>query len=131
MEESFFGSAFGILVSVAVGYILFLVLASIFMGICMWHILAKMGQPGWACFIPIYNYYALAAGLYNEGALGLLTLIPGFGALVSLKMIYDMAKCFGKSSAFGVLNIFFSIITYPILAFSGVRYVGPTRITEF
>ena len=43
-----------------------------------------------------------------------------YAILIPLKL----AKVFGKSTGFGVLAIFFSIIAYPILAFGSAEYQG-------
>lgn len=41
------------------GLIFTLLAFIVFLVVCQWKIYTKAGQPGWACIIPIYNYYIL------------------------------------------------------------------------
>lgn len=88
-----------------------------------WKIYAKAGKPGWAAIIPIYNLYILLQIIGRPGWWLLLYLIPFVNIIISLITAIDLAKAFGKSTAFGVLGLWlFSIIGYPILAFGKSTY---------
>lgn len=85
-----------IFASIGTGTWVSAVIIAIFSLITTWIIFKKAGQPGWAAIIPIYNL------------------------IIMLKVV----KLFGKSTAFGVLSIFFSLITDAIIAFGEAKYEG-------
>ena len=93
--------------------------------VAMWKIYAKAGQPGWAVIVPIYNIIILLKIVEMDWWHILIMLFVPFAAVVYMIIIYyKLAIVFGKGSGFGVLNIFFSAITCPILGFGSAEYVG-------
>src|ERR1051325_588981 len=99
-------------------------LIGLFVLITFWRLFTKAGQPGWAILIPIYNIIVMlrVAGRPWWWLFLLILIIP------ALFIHFDMAKSFGKSSAFGVGLLFLGIIFYPILAFGNAVYVGPRGV---
>src|SRR6478672_8841176 len=99
--------------------------------IAIWKVFEKANQPGWAAIIPIYNTYVLLKVVGRPGWWLLLYLIPFVNIIVHLFVSMDLAKAFGKSSAFGVIAIWiFSIIGYYILGFGDATYKGnPNKVT--
>lgn len=96
----------------------------------IWKIFAKAGQPGWAAIIPIYNIVVLLRVVKLDWWHIFIMLFVPFAAMVYMIIInYKMAIVFGKGSGFGVLNIFFSGITYPILGFGSAQYVDSVQPT--
>jgi Family of unknown function (DUF5684) len=94
--------------------------------VAMWKVFTKAGQPGWAILIPIYNMYILTKIAGKPGWWVVLMLIPFVNIVILLLLAIDIAKAFGKSTAFGIVGLFlFSIIGYLILGFGSARYVGP------
>lgn len=98
---------------------------SIFYLVCMWKLYAKAGKPGWAAIIPIYNMVVFFDIVYGKGWKFLLMLIPIFGEVVAIASMIRLAQNYGKSVGFGVLNLFFSFVTIPMLAFGSSDYEGP------
>jgi len=95
--------------------------------VAMWRIYTKAGKPGWAAIVPIYNLYVLTQIVGRPGWWVLLMLIPFVNIVVAFILAVDLAKSFGKDGAFGILALaIFSIVGYPILAFSKATYVGPS-----
>lgn len=91
----------------------------------MWKLFAKAGLPGWGSLIPIYNTYLLLKLVGRPGWWLLLLFVPFVNLVVAIIALLDLAKAFGKSTAFGVGLIFLAPIFIMILGFGDARYVGP------
>ncbi|MCK4337693.1 MAG: signal peptidase I [Candidatus Aminicenantes bacterium] len=105
-----------------IGIIIALVVA-VFYIFVYWKIFEKAGLPGWGAIIPIYNVYLFLKVAKRPGWWLLLYLIPLVNIVIAIIVIFDIAKYFGKSTAFGFGLLFFSFIFYPILAFGSAEYV--------
>ena len=116
MDNSYFLGGIG-----AVGIIIGLVVA-VFYIFVYWKIFEKAGLPGWGAIIPIYNVYLFLKVAKRPGWWLLLYLIPLVNIVIAIIVIFDIAKNFGKSTAFGFGLLFLSIIFYPILAFGSAEY---------
>lgn len=94
--------------------------------ISLYKIFTKAGIEGWKAIIPFYNMYVLAKIVWGNGNYFWLTFIPFGGIVYQYITYYKLAKCYGKSSGFGVgmilLNPFFLIA----LGFGNNLYYGPT-----
>ncbi len=97
----------------------------VFMFACYWKIFVKMGQPGWAGIIPIYNLYVLTQALNKPILWFILTLIPGVNGIVMLILGWELIKCFGKGAGFFVATLFFFPIMIAILAFGSATFTPP------
>lgn len=104
------------LISVAVG---------VFVIICTWKIYTKAGKPGWAAIIPIYNILVLLEIVGRPWWFLLLMFVPVANIVVSIMVIFDEAKVFGKGVGFGFGLLFLSPIFNAILAFGDATYKGP------
>ncbi len=105
----------------------FLVIAlivAVFYIAAMWRIFTKAGRPGWAAIIPIYSSIVLLQISGHSGWWFLLELIPFVNIVIAIVVTFDLAKAFGRGMGFGLGLLFLSAIFYPILAFSGIEYVG-------
>lgn len=115
---------------------------SILIIISGWKIFKKMGMPGWWCIIPFFGSYMETRAVYGIGwwflisvagtiacLLGvggiLLTIINIIAFVYTLKYDADIAMCFGKHWAFGLLLALFPVIGMPMLAFGSAQYKGP------
>ncbi|QFZ19512.1 DUF5684 domain-containing protein [Saccharothrix syringae] len=99
---------------------------AIFMIAALWKVFTKAGRPGWAAIIPIYNLYVQLKIAGRPGWWLVLYIIPVVNIIISIIVSLDLAKSFGKSSAFGIFGLWlFGIIGYPVLAFGSARYQGP------
>ena len=92
-----------------------------------WVIFQKAGQPGWAAIIPIYNIIVMLQIVSRPVWWVLLMFIPFVNFVVGIMIIFDFAKAFGRSTAFGLGLLLLPPIFFLILAFGGSRYVGINR----
>ncbi len=113
----------GQLLAILGAYALFLFLMVVFAIIVQWKIYAKAGKPGWACLVPIYNIIVLLEIVKKPIWWIILLLIPIVNFVIIIILMLELAKAFGKSTAFGVGLIFFGIIFMAILAFGDAKYV--------
>jgi hypothetical protein len=121
-------SQIGGIIGGVIGYFflwLFSMAISAFILVCMWKIYAKAGKPGWAALVPFYNTLVLLEFLGRPWWFLLLMFVPLANVVIEIIIIFDYAKSFGKSTAFGFGLLFLSIIFIPILAFGSSRYIGP------
>lgn len=101
-------------------------IVTVIMLIAYWKLFVKAGKAGWKCLIPIYNMYNIFDIVYGNGWKFLLLLIPVVNVIYTCILIpYKFAKCFGQSTLFSVLNIFFPYVCYLIMAFGSAQYIGP------
>jgi hypothetical protein len=97
----------------------------------LWRVFVKAGQPGWAVLIPIYNVYILLKIAGRPGWWLLLFMIPLVNIVIGALVAIDIAKCFGRSAAFGlILLLLLGGIGYIILGFGNYRYVGKAAATK-
>jgi hypothetical protein len=102
----------------------------VLMVVSLWKIFVKAGRPGWAAIIPIYQTYIQLKIVNRPGWWLLLMFIPFVNIVILIITSIDLAKAFGKSTAFGVLALaFFPFIGYPMLAFGDAQYQAPTDAT--
>ncbi|AFD05808.1 DUF5684 domain-containing protein [Solitalea canadensis] len=119
MENQPSGMAMGAFGIVYIAFIALIIVS-------MWKVFVKAGKPGWAAIIPIYNLIVLLeiVGRPLWWIVGLIIPFVNFIVLVILSL--DLAKSFGKSTAFGIGLLFLGFIFYPILAFGDAVYQGPS-----
>lgn len=99
--------------------------------IALWRVFSKAGKPGWAAIIPFYNSWTQAKVGGKPGWWMFLLFIPIVNLVIAFLIAIGVAKNFGKSTAFGVIGLFFfSIIGYLILAFGKAQYVGNGSATN-
>ena len=108
-----FGSILLILIAIAIG---------LFLIVSFWKVFVKAGQPGWGIFIPIYNVYLLLKIAGRPGWWLILYLIPFVNFVIGIIVDIDIAKNFGKDTAFGLGLFFLGFIFFPILAFGSAEY---------
>jgi len=90
-----------------------------------WKTFEKAGQPGWACLIPVYNWYIMLKIGGKPGWWLLLFLIPLVNIIFAIRTINMISKSFGKDEGFTVGLIILSFIFWPILGFGDATYQGP------
>lgn len=118
----FFGFLFGGLGSIC--WLVFVVL--IIAG--FWKTFEKAGKPGWGAIIPIYNIYLLCEIAGKPGWWVLLYFIPFVNIIVSLLVMIDVAKAFGKDTLYGVVLLWlFNAIGFLLLGFGDAQYIGPQK----
>lgn len=90
----------------------------------LWKVFAKAGEPGWVCLVPIYNLIVLLQIIGRPVWWFLLFLVPLVNIVIAFVLAIDLAKKFGKSSAFGIGLALLPPIFYPILGFGDAKYQG-------
>ena len=93
--------------------------------ISTWKIFVKAKKPGWAALIPIYNTLVLLEILGKPWwFIFLMIFVPVGNFVIAIILMLDLAKVFGKSTAFAIGLIFLSVVFMAILAFGDDRYLG-------
>ena len=96
--------------------------------VALWKTFQKANKPGWGALIPIYNVYLILKMAGRPGWWLLLYLIPIVNLVVHIVVSIDVAKAFGKSTAFGVVGLWlFSFIGFLILGFGDAKYAGAPK----
>jgi hypothetical protein len=139
------------LIFLATFVVVFLLIAFVIFGICLWRIFIKAGQKGIYAFIPVYNLYillilsgrknyfgiymaviaasvsiALSMESYEEESTKMIASMFSLGLnIFSIYLNYiifrSLARSFGQDNGFAIGLLFLSIIFFPILAF-GKKY---------
>ena len=118
-DNAGFWAAFGFYLFV--GLIMWVLLV-----IAQWKIFTKAGEQGWKSIIPFYNMNITFKIAGRNGLWFLALFVPLVNVFVLLMLGIDLAKHFGKSTAFGVVALWlFSVVGYLILGFGDAEYVGP------
>jgi len=114
-------------------YFLVIMVIAVFMIVSMWKVFVKAGKPGWAALIPVYNIIVLLEIVGRPTwwvLLYFLSVIPFVGwigaMIVSVIVMIDLAKSFGKDTGFAILLILLPIVGFPMLAFGKDEYKGPS-----
>ena len=93
--------------------ILFCIIGLLFV-IELWVIFKKCGKKGWLSIVPIASTWTLFS---ISGLPGWLCLVPVANFVGLIVAYVKLPKRFGKSTLFGIANLFFPIIFMGILAF--------------
>ena len=102
-------------------FLIFLILP--IMGV--WRVYEKANQIGWACLIPIYNFYILTKIVGKPDWWWLLIFIPFLNLIISVIVLNELSKSFGKSTEYTLGLLFLGFIFYPLLGLSHDEYIGP------
>lgn len=106
------------------GTMIFYIAIMVVMLAAQWKIFTKAGKPGWACIIPFYNIYTLCEIVGMNGWMFLLMFVPIVNIFFAIKLIWDLAKVFGKGVGFAIGLLLLSPIFMCILGFGSAEYVG-------
>jgi Family of unknown function (DUF5684) len=88
----------------------------------LWMVFTKAGEAGWKSIIPIWNIIVLLRIVGRPLWWLVLLIIPIVNIVISLIVMLDLAKSFGKGSGFGVGLWLLSFIFIPILGFGSATY---------
>lgn len=108
-----------------IGYMIFWLAIAVVMLVAVWKMYVKADRPGWASLIPFYNTYVMYDIAMGNGWLFLLSFIPFVNIVMSVVVLYKLAKAFGKGTGFALGLIFLSPIFICILGFGSAEYEGP------
>jgi hypothetical protein len=94
----------------------------VFIIISYWKVYTKAGQPGWAIFVPIYNFLVMLKIVNKPWWWIFLMLIPIANIVFMIIILHRVSLSFGKGAGFTVGLLFLGIIFWPILAFGDATY---------
>jgi hypothetical protein len=94
--------------------------------VAAWKVFAKAGKPGWASLIPIYNTITMLRITGRSGWWLLGMMVPFLNFFVIIRLVFDLARVFGRGVGFGFGLLFLFPIFVMILAFGDAEYVGPS-----
>lgn len=89
-----------------------------------WKIYKKAGKPGWAAFIPVYSSIVFLQIVGRPIWWIAWMIIPFVNIIISITIIIDLVKSFGKNIGFAVATYFLRFLFLPILAFGKSEYIG-------
>jgi len=102
--------------------ILFSLAVAAFYLYCAWRIFEKAGKPGWAALIPIFNTLIELEIVQRPLWWVLLMFVPGVNLLITVIILFDLARVFGKDNGFAFGILFLAPIFVPILALGDAVY---------
>ncbi len=124
------GSAFGLLLVVVIWIIVYVLFA-----LGMYGSFQKAGQPGWAAFVPIYNFIIMLKVAGRPASCAwflLLAVVPFFGGIVLLVIaiivLNDISRSFGHGGGFTVGLVLLGPIFWYILWLGPSQYRGPAAL---
>jgi hypothetical protein len=116
------GDVLGLVAIVVYLAIIVLLIASI------WKVYTKAGEPGWAAIVPIYNVIVMLRIVGKPLWWFALYLIPVVNFVIAILVCIELAKCFGKSTGFGVGLVLLGPIFFPILGLGSAQYTRPAGV---
>lgn len=111
------------IIPILVGLAILLVLVIIYL-VSLAKLFKKANRSGIAAIIPIYNFMVMLEIINKPKWQIILLFVPFVNIIVSVQVMYQLAKSFRKSTAFSILTAFFPFIFIPIIAFSDSEYIG-------
>jgi len=88
----------------------------------MWKLFEKAGKPGWAALVPIYNIVVMLE-IARMPLWWLAVFFVPFANLAAVVMLsLNLAKAFGKDTAYAIGILLLSPIFLPLLGFGDARY---------
>jgi hypothetical protein len=97
-------------------------LLAIFVIAGYWKVFVKAGQPGWASLVPIYNGIVLLQIAGRPVWWIFLFFIPAVNLVIAIIVCIDLARNFGKDTAFAIGLALLPFIFFMILGFGNAQY---------
>lgn len=116
-----------------VALIIILILYYLLPAIGLYKLFPKAGQPGWAAFVPLYNFVIMSK-ISNRNPLWVITLlVPLLNIFIYVGIVIDFIKSYGKFKlGEHVGAVLFPFIFFPKWGFDGTTlYIGPSNGLEF
>ena len=120
-----------------IGLIVFLLFIAVIVVqfLAFWKVFERMGEPGWAGLIPIYNYYCIYKRTRPEQAIlfTILSVVPCVSLVMAFIMLMDLAQLFGKEPVSGILWAIPCVgtVLFLMFAFGDDPYTGPAVAPGF
>jgi Family of unknown function (DUF5684) len=115
----------------AVGIIFGLIFALVYLAILVvilagaWKTFVKMGHPGWAGIVPVYNAYLIIEAIGKPIWWLVMLFIPCISIVFAVLILIEFAARFGKGVGFAIGLLILPFIFFPILGFGDAKYLGP------
>lgn len=94
-------------------------------GIAYYKFFEKAGKPGWAGFVPLYNYYIHLEIVGRPVWWIVLLFVPVVNFFIALTLLLDLLKSFGRYSYVDqTLGVIFAPIYMVYLAYADTEYQG-------
>lgn len=110
---------------ISAGIVIFYIAVVVLLIVAVWKIYVKADRHGWASLIPIYNTYVMFDIAMGNGWLFLLMFVPIVNWVMSIVVLYKLAKAFGKGIGYTLGLIFLCPIFVCMLGFGSAEYEGP------
>lgn len=143
--DTFLNGATGVVVFVVLLLALICIAVGVLLIVANCKIYKKAGEEWWKALIPIYSswvetkfvglgwwWFPILCGLCAFTGKGdTFNYVIGWGLLLTtFNYNYNLAKKFGKTNGFAVLNTILPIIGLPILAFGNAQYDKNAKVDE-
>lgn len=89
----------------------------------------KAGHPKWGAFVPFYNTWIMVKIAGRPESHFWLQFIPYAGIYWAILSVNDLAKSFGKDTAYTVGLILLPVVFASILSYGQARYWGPAYVS--
>jgi len=119
----------GFFLAVLVFELLAIVVGFVLAGVMWAGVFRKAGYATWKAFVPFYNSWLLVKIAGRPESHFWFQLIPYAGLYWSICTLNDVAKSFGKDSAYTVGLVFLPIVFASMLSYGEVRYRGPSYLS--
>jgi hypothetical protein len=90
----------------------------------------KAGREWWEAIIPVYNIYVMLKIIGKPSWWIILYIIPLVNIIVSIIVLHNLSKSFGKGAGFTLGLIFLPFIFYPILGFGDAQYIKSVEVNS-
>jgi len=101
---------------------LFSLVLSIIALVGLWKMFTKAGKPGWAAIIPVYNVIVMIEMADRPLWWIILFFIPVANLVVSIVVMFDISRKFGRGIGTALGLVFLNFIFFPILGFGSAQY---------
>ena len=88
-------------------------------------IFTKAGRSWFAAFVPFYNIYVFLKISGKPGWWWVLFIVPILNLILSIIMLYNLSKSFGKGGGFTVGLVLLNWVFSLILWMGSAQYLGP------
>lgn len=119
----------GFFLAVLVFELLIIAVAFVVTGIAWAGAFGKAGHAPWKAFVPFYNTWILVKMAGRPESHFWLQLIPYAGLYWSICTYNDVARSFGKDSAYTVGLVFVPVVFASMLSYGEAQYRGPSYLT--
>jgi len=119
----------GLIIGMLLVYVLILAVAFAVTGIIWAGVFKKAGHAKWKAFVPFYSQWILVKIAGRPESHFWLQFIPYAGIYWAVCTLNDVAKSFGKDSAYTVGLVFIPVVFATMLSYGEAQYRGPSYLS--